>query len=676
MTMRTGVTDGLQSINAYFKAAMLMPVERLQGIVRGTEKGSIPATIAMMALEQKMPQVTAAQGQQAAQQPQEPSVRQQLAQKVSMLPEDVGVGALPAQNMESMDMAEGGIVAFAGEGPSLVKEETSSPFERTTLGGFLAPIGSAISNFLSPPEYDSVTQQKLQDLDKQVQALSARRKQLVGTFGFQQQTKAQQAEAAQIDKQLNDLRLQGEALKSGIAKAPNAAAAPTTQPKLEQFQAPPPVEKKAGWAVEGTAKGRRVVDKKGNVTFIPGDLSRVKPPIDETKGFAGDVYTHRPLPPNSPYLDPNTYINVGGPFNNTTAGRDAAARLRNTNTNISQNTKEAGTTPTTPTTPTTITPETTSDLSTILKQVKDTSGINEILTKQSAIERLIDQQNREELARYEKRPKYEPYKKYEESLKSEEAKVKDKKNENFQMALINAGLAIAGGSSRYALQNIGQGAQVGTKQYAEGIKDLEAAAKERQKAFAMIEEARNAKLEKDFDRYDSLMNKQKERAIASQQLGIEAISKVYNVALPAAKDIYNTLRTNASHEAIARNNDQVQRERIRMEGIGHELSYRVGMANANASAGYHNALLEQNAIQKQLMAQQRGETSYKNFIESPEGKILSAKAMTDPATSKYLREMREWYMRDAHTSAGLPYTPGGQPSAKDQEGFKVIGPKK
>ena len=49
--------------------------------------------------------------------------------------------------------------------------------------------------------------------------------------------------------------------------------------------------------------------------------------------------------------------------------------------------------------------------------------------------------------------------KYEESLKSEEAKVKDKKNENFQMALINAGLAIAGGSSRYALQNIGQGAQ-------------------------------------------------------------------------------------------------------------------------------------------------------------------------------------------------------------------------
>ena len=164
MTMRTGVTDGLQSINAYFKAAMLMPVERLQGIVRGTEKGSIPATIAMMALEQKMPQVTAAQGQQAAQQPQQPSVRQQLAQKVSMLPEDVGVGALPAQNMESMDMAEGGIVAFAGEGPSLVKEETSSPFERTTLGGFLAPIGHAVSNFFSTPEYDAATQQQLQNL--------------------------------------------------------------------------------------------------------------------------------------------------------------------------------------------------------------------------------------------------------------------------------------------------------------------------------------------------------------------------------------------------------------------------------------------------------------------------------------------------------------------------------
>jgi hypothetical protein len=36
------------------------------------------------------------------------------------MPEDVGIGALPAPNMQSM--AEGGIVAFAGEGPSLVQD--------------------------------------------------------------------------------------------------------------------------------------------------------------------------------------------------------------------------------------------------------------------------------------------------------------------------------------------------------------------------------------------------------------------------------------------------------------------------------------------------------------------------------------------------------------------------
>jgi len=646
MTMRTGVTDGLKSINAYYKAAMMLPVEQLQAIVRGTDKGSavrIPATIAMMALEAKMPQVTAAQGQQAIQQPQQPSVREELAQKVSMLPENIGVGALPAQNMESMDMAEGGIVAFAGKDSSVV-EDTSSP------------IGRFFENFRSPTAaQDYAAQQKRLEQER---ALAAKLQQLEG-YGFAQQTPAQQAEAERVRKELDALR---------GSRTPTAT---TAAPALEQFQAPPPVEKKAGWAVEGTKPGRRVVDKKGNVKFIPGDLSRVPAPIDETAGYAGEVYTHRPLPPNSPYLDPNTYINVGGPFNlQTEAGRNAAAKQRRGT--VTQDNKDAPTTETKKdgTPPSAATP---SDLKSLIKDVTDASGANKIAEGYTGIERLIEKQNQDELKRYKERPQYEPYKKYEESLKSEEEKVKDKKNENFQLALINAGLAIAGGSSRYALQNIGQGAQVGTKQYAEGLKTLEAAAKERQKAFAMIEEARNAKAEKDFDRYDTMMNRQSERAIRAKELGIEGLAKVLNITVPQATNIYTTLKTNASREAIAAANDQVQREKIAADERGNLLQYKVGMANAASNAGYRDAMLEQNMIQKRLMAEQRGQTAYNDFLGSYEGKALSAKAMTDPNASKYLRDVRNHYIREAYTGVGLPYDPIKNPS---DSGFKVLGPVK
>ena len=66
------------------------------------------------------------------------------------------------------------------------------------------------------------------------------------------------------------------------------------------------------------------------------------------------------------------------------------------------------------------------------------------------------------------------------------------------MAIINAGLAMMGGKSQYAMQNIAEGAQVGTKQYQAGIDKLETAAKDREKMNAMIEESRRAEARGDW----------------------------------------------------------------------------------------------------------------------------------------------------------------------------------
>jgi hypothetical protein len=181
------------------------------------------------------------------------------------------------------------------------------------------------------------------------------------------------------------------------------------------------------------------------------------------------------------------------------------------------------------------------------------------------------------------------------------------------------------------------------------LKDLKAAAKERQKAFAMIEEARNAKDDKDFDRYDTLMGRSADRLVAAKQHGIESLAKMLQITVPQATQVYTSMKNNASQEAIAAANNQVQRESI-------AATREVGMANAAANAGYKAALVEGNQVQKQLLAQQRAETAYKDFLATPEGKAISAKAISDPQASRDLAQLREAYMQQAHVAAGLSYT--------------------
>jgi hypothetical protein len=82
-------------------------------------------------------------------------------------------------------------------------------------------------------------------------------------------------------------------------------------------------------------------------------------------------------------------------------------------------------------------------------------------------------------------------------LKKEEAGSAKEIEQSKAFAIINAGLAMMAGGSPNALQNIAQGAMVGTKQYQEALKDFSKAAKERQKAFASIEEARRAEARDD-----------------------------------------------------------------------------------------------------------------------------------------------------------------------------------
>ena len=67
-------------------------------------------------------------------------------------------------------------------------------------------------------------------------------------------------------------------------------------------------------------------------------------------------------------------------------------------------------------------------------------------------------------------------------IEKETARLKTDKEQDFYMSLIQGGLAAAGGTSQYALQNIAQGAEKGASHYSAALKDFRKATQENTKA--------------------------------------------------------------------------------------------------------------------------------------------------------------------------------------------------
>lgn len=199
----------------------------------------------------------------------------------------------------------------------------------------------------------------------------------------------------------------------------------------------------------------------------------------------------------------------------------------------------------------------------ISADINSAFGVDKLATGANELGGILEKGATEARARFEKRPKYTPYEKYERSLKTEEENAAQDKKDAFQMALVNAGLGIAAGSSQYALQNIAEGAMVGTKQYMSAMKDLKAAAKERQKAFAMIDEARGAKADKDFDRAEALEDRILGHKVKAKELSIDALSKSLQITVPQATALFNKQAELQERDKQVRYEQQMENQRSR-----------------------------------------------------------------------------------------------------------------
>ncbi len=144
---RTG--SGTKDMAAIMERVRRMSDSQLADILAGKDV-SIPQFAAMTEAMGRKQLRQAVDGAQAQQQAQQPSIKDQLLAEQQA---PAGLDQLPAPNMESIDMAGGGIIAFADTGvvgPSKAKDEWESlkdydPGALTEGEG----LGSSISNFFS-----------------------------------------------------------------------------------------------------------------------------------------------------------------------------------------------------------------------------------------------------------------------------------------------------------------------------------------------------------------------------------------------------------------------------------------------------------------------------------------------------------------------------------------------
>jgi hypothetical protein len=393
-------------------------------------------------------------------------------------------------------------------GPSLADILSEKAREDFDKGEYKTSPAGRFFSFLTPDAYTTDTRNQLVDIDKQYSALRKEYKNLTGAFGFKSQSPQEQVRASELEKQMAALEQQSSAIRS----RPDATVRAAHEKRVAAAQ-PAPVA--------------------ATPSATPADVRRVDNAIDAST-----------VPPQAPPQTPKAKTGA--------ATRPGAGATTGPGTE-----KAPDFVPSQP-------GDLTAELKRLQKMNPGTAAYDDLSNK---IARGFADL---ETAREESKPKDKAYAGLEALLGKEEEKAAGREARNFNMAIVNSGLAIAGGESQYALQNIAKGAQVGTKQYQEGLEKLEAAALERRKQSAMIEEARRAEERGDWKEAQQYKQKAFEAGLGVEQAKIGAIKDFYTTDLKTAADIVNNQNTLAAGDRRTIFEQTEQTKRAREQNVSAE----------------------------------------------------------------------------------------------------------
>jgi hypothetical protein len=134
---------------------------------------------------------------------------------------------------------------------------------------------------------------------------------------------------------------------------------------------------------------------------------------------------------------------------------------------------------------------------------------------------------------------------YEKMLQKEELQDTTDKEKAGLMSLMKGFLAMAAGESPNAATNIAKGAMVGLGDYGDALKEFKKAAKERNKAMADIENARRAEAKGDFKDQQTFTDRANERLAASDDRFTGLISQITGKEADVAASLLNNMTNNA-----------------------------------------------------------------------------------------------------------------------------------
>jgi hypothetical protein len=123
------------------------------------------------------------------------------------------------------------------------------------------------------------------------------------------------------------------------------------------------------------------------------------------------------------------------------------------------------------------------------------------------------------------------YDKATEMVDKEKSRLKEGKEQDFYMALIEGGLAAAGESGPNGIQNIAKGFSKGAASYREGLKDFRKGSQENAKMELELTRAEAADKKGDLKTYYERMDKYEERKLKRDDIINQGIAQITNTSL-------------------------------------------------------------------------------------------------------------------------------------------------
>ena len=182
---------------------------------------------------------------------------------------------------------------------------------------------------------------------------------------------------------------------------------------------------------------------------------------------------------------------------------------------------------------------------------------------------------------------------YEKRLKEQEDKAPEEKENLKGMSLLEAGLAIMGGDSPYAAQNIARGV-AGVKSYKEGLKDLQKAQDLRDQAFAHIDDMRKAQTIGDQNLAYTAKVQADDKFMDAKALAASGYANALGVSAKIGADLFTSdtnnyaanQRANAQTQAtLAGVNAQLKMEAAKLNVPPEQIRSALYLGNGDVEAG-------------------------------------------------------------------------------------------